>query len=160
MPDVGRCQRRRVIHAVAHHRDLAAAGLEPFDGVGLVGRQHLRRHLVDPEPPGHRIRDGLRIAGDHGHLEAHRVEPRDRLRRLRPDLVLDRQGADHHAVRDDMEDGPAFSRPGLGGGVGLEAEISEQSRTADGHLPTVDGCLCSAPGQRLEVGRRCRLDAA
>ena len=47
--DVGAGQRRGVVHAVADHGDLQAAGLELGDLVRLVLGQDLGEHLVDAE---------------------------------------------------------------------------------------------------------------
>ena len=63
-------------------------------GGGLVLRQHLRGDLVDAEAPRHRVGDGLGIAGDHGHPQPEGVQLRDRLGRLRPDLVLEAERAE------------------------------------------------------------------
>ena len=73
---------------------LPAADLEPAHGVGLVGRQHLRRDLVDPEPTRDGVRNRLRIPGDHRDPHAHGVEALDRLVGLGSDLVLERERAD------------------------------------------------------------------
>ena len=47
--DLGQRQRRRVVHAVARHRDAAPRLREPAHGVRLLLGQRLGHHLVDPE---------------------------------------------------------------------------------------------------------------
>ena len=53
--DVGRGERRRVVDAVAGHRDDAALAPVALDDRALLVGQHLGLDLVDAEPP----RDGL-----------------------------------------------------------------------------------------------------
>lgn len=50
---VGLRQRRRVVHAVAYHYDLASGGLLTADIRGLVLRKHFGEHLVHPDFRGH-----------------------------------------------------------------------------------------------------------
>jgi len=73
------CQGRRIVHAIADHRDGPATSLEALDRIGLVGRQDLGGHLVDADAPGHRIGDRLGVAGDHGDPNSERVEALHRL---------------------------------------------------------------------------------
>ena len=82
------------------------------------------------------------------------MERRDRLRGLRPDLVLDRDGADEASVGDHAQDRPALARPGVrrrGETVpGDDAELPEQARAADLHVDPVHGRARAAAGERLE----------
>ena len=97
-PDIGRGEGRRVVDAVADHRDSSAALLEAADGVGLLGWQDLRRDLVDAEAPRNGVGNGLGIAGDHGHPEAEGMQPVDRLRGPGPHLVLGSERTDDTMV--------------------------------------------------------------
>ena len=54
--DVGLRERRRVVDAVAGHRDDAALALQALDGRGLLVGQHVGDDLVDAEL----ARDGAR----------------------------------------------------------------------------------------------------
>ena len=88
------------------------------------------------------------------------MEPLDRLGRLGSDLILDGQGAEDPAVGDDVQDGPTVAAPGLGGRVGFEAHVGEEPRPTDGDRSTVHRRPSATTGERLEVGRRRRLDPA
>ena len=46
MPDIGRGEGRRVVHAIADHRHLPARSLQVLDGCDFVLRRQLRLHLV------------------------------------------------------------------------------------------------------------------
>ena len=112
--DVGALQRRRVVHAVAGHRDDVALALEHVDEAHLVlgrdARDHadavdlaLERLVVahrrplgagdraapDPELARDRLGGDGVVAGDHAHLDAGRVRLGDRRLRLRPRRVDD-----------------------------------------------------------------------
>jgi hypothetical protein len=76
--DRGACHRRRIVHAVAHHRDLVFAG-ELLDRGNLVFGHEVAPRFVDPDFVGDRFGDFLVIAGDHYHpRHAHLVQPTQR----------------------------------------------------------------------------------
>ena len=153
-PDIGGRECGGVVDAVADHGDRAAALLEALDGSGLVRRQHLRGDLVDAEPARDRVGDRLAVAGDHRDPDAEAVQRVDRLLRLRPDLVLDGDGADDASGDDDMQDGPTLTIPVRRDGQRFERHLGEQPRAADGDLDAVDAGASTATGQRLEPGGR------
>ena len=68
--DIGLRQRRRVVEAVADHRDAAALALQPLDRVDLAVGQHLGDHLVDAGLPRDRLGGRAPIAGEHHDAKA------------------------------------------------------------------------------------------
>ena len=73
MPRVGGGQGRRVVDAVADHRDRAVAVAQLGDGGDLLGRQEAGTHVVDA---GLRAHDGRRlgvVAGEHRHVRRRRA---------------------------------------------------------------------------------------
>ena len=160
MPDVGRGEGRRVVDAVADEGDLAAALLEPLDGGRLVGRQDLGRDLVDAEPAGDGVGDGLAVAGDHRHANAELVERRDGFRRLRSDLVLDRKRSCHGPRHDDVEDRLTGALPVVRFEGRVDAEVGEEARTAHNNVSALHRGPRAAPWERLEPRRHRRLDPA
>ena len=76
MPDLRLRQRRRVVDAVARHRDEPALGLEALDRVRFLIRQHLRHDVVDAETARHRLRGRAVVAGQHDDLQALGVQCR------------------------------------------------------------------------------------
>ena len=83
--DIGLRQRRRVVDAVADHRDDRARGLEPRDLGGLVGGQDLGQHPIGSMPTCARdrvARSRRLIAGEHPDLDARPLERGDRVRRM------------------------------------------------------------------------------
>ena len=82
--NLGLGQGGRIVHAVAHHGYFLAGGLQLFDFLGLILRQHLGQNLVNAQ--GEDVVAGIRtprpIAGmEQGMPEIYRqlVELRDRL---------------------------------------------------------------------------------
>jgi hypothetical protein len=102
-PDVGLCERRRVVRAVAHHRDELPLGLLLADVRELGLRRRLRDVVVDPCL----LRDGRRreriVARDHDGAQAHAAKP------LEPfldaglqDVLEHHEAGDLRTVRDDQ----------------------------------------------------------
>jgi hypothetical protein len=110
--NIRRRERWCIVDAVAHHCHSLAAGFEPFDCRCLIGRQNLCCEFINPESPGNRIRNHLRIAGDHGHSDAKLMQLVDRLGGLGPNLVFHSERADHGAISKDIENSFSFGRPG------------------------------------------------
>ena len=155
MPTSAVRQRRRVVHAVADHRDRAAAFLEARDGRGLVGRQDLGGDLVDPEPARDRVGHRLAVAGDHRDPDAEaRAAPSTASCRLGADLVLDARATPAtvpstttwRTVRPSRSQSCRDQRCG--------ARPSSASRRGPPTAPIVpvDDGTGAATGQRLEVG--------
>ena len=80
------------------------------------------------------------------------------LSRLWPDLVLDRQRADHPAIGDDVEDGPTVARPGFCFGCGPDAELGQQPGPSNADQVPIDLSACPSTRERLEACRFRRLD--
>jgi hypothetical protein len=79
--DIGRRQRRRVVDAVAGHRDNPAGLAQPgHDGALLIG-QHLGFGVSNPELLRHGLRRGSVVTGHHDHLHALSRQCLQRLRR-------------------------------------------------------------------------------
>ena len=82
--DIGLGQRRRVVGAVAGHRDELAARLLALDQLQLVLRRRLGEEVVDAGFGGNRGRRQRVVAGDHHRLDAHRAQVRRSARACRP----------------------------------------------------------------------------
>jgi hypothetical protein len=67
--DIGRHECRRVVDAVAHHRDALTLGLQLTDLRRLLIGKHLGHHAVDAELSANALRDSARIAGEHRDLD-------------------------------------------------------------------------------------------
>ena len=63
-------KRRRVVHAIADHRDHPAGALELGDLLRLVAGKHFRNHGVDTQLPGDSLRGGLVVSGEHHDLHS------------------------------------------------------------------------------------------
>ena len=112
-------------------------------------------HRVDPELARHRLGDRPRVPGEHRDLDAHLVEPPDRLRRLGPHRVRDRERRDRPALLDEEHDGltraPRPSRENSSSSGGRrDAEPAEQVRPAHHPLPPVHARPHAVAGDRLE----------
>ena len=94
-PDVGASERRRVVHAVANHRDLKPAALELRDGSVFVFWEHIGEHFIHADIGANRLGDLTSIPSDHHDAETIVMQESHRLDRLRADLVLQRDRADH-----------------------------------------------------------------
>jgi hypothetical protein len=106
--DIRRHKRWCIVYAIAHHCNSLAAGLEPLDGRFLIGRQDLRSDFIDAEPPRNRICYRLCIPCDHSDSDAELVQSLDCLGGLRPNLVFDRECADHGAVSKNIKNCLSF----------------------------------------------------
>ena len=72
--DVGLGQCRRVVDAVAGHRDHVPFGLKPLDHLPFLLGQHLGPDLVDPEFPRHGLGGRAAVAREHDDSQALGVE--------------------------------------------------------------------------------------
>ena len=86
---------RRVVDAVADHRDDAGPRPGARDHVDLLGGQHLGDHRRRCRPRRRRRGDGLVVAGEQDRRQTQAAQLRDRLGAGR----LDRVGDDEHAAR-------------------------------------------------------------
>ena len=69
--DIGETERRRIIDAVADHRDDMALALQLPHDVGLVGGQHVGVLAREAKPLADRAGDHGVVAGEHdGVLDA------------------------------------------------------------------------------------------
>ena len=93
--DVGLGERRRVVGAVAGHRDQPAALLLPPDQRELVLGRGLGQHVVDPRLVGDRAGGALVVAGDHDRPDAHAAELVEPLPHALLDDVLEVDDAEH-----------------------------------------------------------------
>ena len=156
--DIGACQGRGVVHAVADHGDLQTAGLQLGDLVRLVLGQDLREHLVDAEVTADRFADLAGVAGDHHHVPAHRLELGDGVAGLGPDLVLERDPTDDRVAAHQVQDRGAPLLPLLDPVRQLlrfgQGPFPKQRRPTDGVGLPVDGGFHPAAGDGPEPGRR------
>ena len=72
--DVGPRQRRRVVDAVADHRDDVTLGLQARDLGDLALGRHASDDTADAHLPGDRRRGGGLVAGQQHDLEAPRAQ--------------------------------------------------------------------------------------
>ena len=107
-PDVGLRQRRRVVGAVAHHRDEFAVGLLLAQiGELLLGRR-LGDVVVDPRLGGDGLGGERIVAGDHHRAQAHQPQLRHPLLDVRLEDILERHDAgDRRVLGDDQGRRPA-----------------------------------------------------
>ena len=99
-PEVGLRQRRRVVDAVADHRDDRPGRLQLGDASRLVARQDLGQDPVgaDADLGTDRLRHRASVAGDHPDLEVRRAQRRDRLGRSGLDRVGQADEPDDRSV--------------------------------------------------------------
>ena len=131
-------ERRRVVHAVADHRDSATLGLQLLHGRGLVLGAHAGEEPVDAELGGDGCGDGFRVTGDHHDLHAPVVEGGDGVARFRADLVRETQRAGDLAVDEDVQDDGSLAPPALSDRQLAAAFLLEQIRAADLHRAVAD----------------------
>ncbi len=101
-------QRGRVVDPVARHGDDQAALLDLLDLLGLLVGQHLGEVIVQIQLSRDPFGDGFGIAGDHHRLDAHLLEPLQRLARLGPDDVGQSDRAGRLLVHEHVDDGLAL----------------------------------------------------
>ena len=143
MPTSAARQRRRVVDAVAGHRDLAAFGLQPVDELGLVLRPDLAVHLVDaecratasavvrPSPVAMTMRSPAAL------------QARDRLRRRLLDRVGHRDEAGERAVHGQEH------RRSRRRGADAPRSLADDSRRRP--RPRASARCCRAPARALDL---------
>ncbi len=82
---------------------LAAAGAQRGDGLDLAVGQHLGAHFIDAQLARHGLRRVAVVAGDHGGLQALRVQRRDRVHGRRLDRIGHRDHGGGPAVDGDVD---------------------------------------------------------
>ena len=146
----------------------------------LVLGEHFGEHLVDRQLLPDAVGDLLRVARDHHHLDATRVQIAHRRVRLGPDLVLERERADHGVGVHDVEHRrPAAlprgdlrrpvrrapSSPARGGAQARpprrprrRPSLRRRGRRATGSRSRPEACLGLPQPRRLRApaGARCR----
>ena len=155
--DVGRPQRRRVVDAVARHRDDVAGGPPAGDeaqlALGLHPGQHVFLHgmrVVD-QPDGARDRRGGTgvVPGDEHRPDTGAVAGRDRRGRLRADGVVQRHQPEEPSVPGDREHPPSVRRPAVDHRPAALGRRRAPARTASG-APFVI-VVVRPPGSRCSV---------
>ena len=122
--DVGLRERRRVVDAVAGHRDAPALRLEPLRSRRALPSGSTSASTSSmPTCARHRLGGRAAVAGQHDDLQAFRCSARDRLRRRRLDRVGDADEPGRLAV-----DGDEHHRLALGAEARRRAyELARQS---------------------------------
>ncbi len=177
-PHRRRRQRRRVVDAVAHHRNLAFTHqrLDQFD---LLFRQQLGVDIRDAHLGGNGLRHRTVVAGQHHHpLDALLAQPLHRGPRLRAHRVGHRQIADdlpithrpqrvlHRTAPDHQHRGLALLLEGIAdgadGGRYIQIFVHKETIIADIDrfhvIPAVELSLQPMPRHGIEVRRRLQFD--
>ena len=147
-------ERRRIVDAVARHRDHAPRSLKRLDLFHLLLGKDFGHHFVDAELPADCLGSPARIAREHDDAYAPRLQRFDGL----GCRFLDRVGhRDHrrHASVDRGEHRRLALCPERIGLVGKRwrqaAETLHESAAADCNPAAGDDALHALPGDRLEV---------
>ena len=161
--DVGAGQGRRVVDAVADHRNLFALLLERRDLALLVLRQHLRHDAPDPKRPADRLGSAAVIAGQHHHVDAHRFKRVDRRTARRLDSVRHGHNADHMRLIRKIERRFPLLRQGFAlfpKTAHIDAVFIHHARIACKiHFP-IDARGDALSGNRFKIGHIVRMQAA
>src|SRR5206468_3606059 len=76
---VGPGERRRIVDAVAGHRDLATLAVESRYDLALLLGQHFGDYFIDPELPGDGFSSPATVAGEHDQAQSLRMQLLDRI---------------------------------------------------------------------------------
>ena len=161
--DVGGRQRRRIVHAVADHRNRSVRLLQFVDGRDLVVRQQLRERLVDADLARERIGARLVVAGEH-HDSPHALMPEqlDGVARRVARAIGERDDAERTSLAGDEHGRAARGRERIelrmNRGV-AETALFDEPMVADERGMSADHRFCPAAGYRLELDRRGQRDA-
>jgi len=161
-------QRRRVVDAVAHHCHASAALikliLEPCHDGGLVFGQDLGMHDVNAELPGNRFGAAAVVAGQHGGLDAQRVQPGNGRARAGFERVAKGQQPQQlrcaaHIGQPRHGAATAFQFPGAcRKGGQIHAKLLHEARASQPQFATVHLRRHAAPGDRAHLRRRGHAD--
>ena len=157
-------QRRRVVDAVAGHRDKPALRLAGVSTAAAfsVG-QHLGHDLIDAELLCDRLGRDAAVAGQHDDPDALGAQRGERLCGARLDRVGDGEETRRPAVERDQHDALSLP-PQLVGARGecrrVDAERRHQRGVADRDPPAVDHAVRAFAGLAAEFGRRGEGEAA
>ncbi|KAG9559481.1 hypothetical protein KCV01_g21497, partial [Aureobasidium melanogenum] len=151
--DIGRRQRRCVVHAVAGHRHGATRRLQLRDHLRLVLRRRTGMHLVDRQRRRHGLRRRLAVAGKHHQTHALRMQSIQRRRRGRLDRIRQRKHAGKTTIHRQEHRRRALQPPLLNertAGTDIHALMFHQARIAHRHVTTIDTATDTAPHGHLE----------
>ena len=126
--DIRLRQRRRVVGAVAAHRDELALGLLLADQLELVLGRRLGEEIVDPGFGGDRRRGQRVVAGDHDRADAHLPQLGEALADAALDDVLEVDDAEQPVVLGDGERRAALSGDPLGDDGHLAHRVGDRRR--------------------------------
>ena len=107
--DFGGGERRRVVDAVAGHRDDPSGLLQFCDHRALLIGQHFRLDVGDAEAARDGVRRGPVVAGQHDDLDAFGRQRLQRVRRRRLHGIGDGEQPGELAVDGDVDDGGAVA---------------------------------------------------
>ena len=143
--DIGLSQRRRIVGAVAAHRDKPAARLFVADQLQLVFGRRLRQEIVDPRL-GRDRRGGQRIvARDHHSADAGAAKLGEALADAALDDVFQMDDAKQPAIQGDGERRPAL----LGDAIGDLGQLARRRRDGgrrNGRRPATAGAQPNGRG--------------
>ena len=148
-PDIRLSQRRRVVGAVAGHRDHPAARLLRANQRELVFGRRLRHEVVDARFGGNRGGGQRVVAGDHDGLDAHRAQVREPVADAAFHDVLQVDDAERAAVFGDRQRRSALA----GDAIDLAAQLRRQrvavllNKSLDG----VDGALADRAAVEVDA---------
>ena len=152
-PDIGLGKRRRVVRAVAGHRQQVAFGLLLADEADLLLGSRLRDEVVDTGFLGDRRRGARVVAGDHHRPDAHLAELGEALDEPFLDRVLELDHAQDATLGlEDQRGGPL-----VGDAVGIGRHVGGQA--AHLRVDRVDRTLQDGRPRRRPDAARARLGA-
>ena len=123
-------------------------------------RQDTGEELVETQFPGHPRGDVAVVPGHHHAPDAHLLEPADRLPRLRPDDIGERERSREPVVLEQEDDGLALLLERLDPSVpGIDAPFREVTRTDHPDVPAADRSLDADPRDRPEPFYRKRSES-
>src|SRR5690606_29882310 len=153
---VGARERGRIVDTVADHGDRVTSALQLADGLILLFRQDLGEHFVDAQLVGDGVGNLPRVTGDQRDLHVEPVESVDRRAGLGPNLVLQRQRAEHIVVANDVEDRGPTLFPTLDRRLevtgNLPAAFPQQGWPADDDPSAVDCGHYAPTSHRSRIG--------
>ena len=162
---IGRSQRGRIVHAIAHHGHDAATFAQLLHLCGFVARQHIGQHLAvfraQAQAAGHGLGGGLVVARNHHQLQATRTQGGQSLQGA--DLGFIAKGHEQdtlHAARTPLgqcRQGGALRMQGfhiIGPQIRVHAFLLEPAQTAQQQLTPLNLRLHTAPWHSGQLLRR------
>ena len=154
-------QGRRVVDAVARHRHAPSLPLKLADDLPFLRRQDLGAHLVDAQPPCHRLRRRPAVAGQHDDAQPVGMDRVNRVRGGRFDRIGNGDHAGRPAVDRHEHHGLAVSAERVCGRIEhatVDAAIAKQRHVSEHDGSPVDRPHDSLSSHRLKVGGRRNRD--